>query len=352
MRSTIAILTRLTFAFICLVFGSVFDAQAEMQPQAVCNALLIPTVVQSSSDVRRIYSYVFVHAEEEYDRLRNMTKEAREAQASYKLFSAEYGESKTKEEFKEKISKRIVEEKIFSDVQEVTSYFRRGLEPFQAEEWSKCITATTQAGALMLSTRNESDDEFELVVTWVEPKGAAAESVIHLQATNGTLIVGADKIASTKLPFTSSGARSFIVSRGKSSNGVRIVANTPGFSDGIISNAPSKQPPAKVVRQCAEKEPCTGHSAVLACLPSRERPKEFGDVPPGTWWQGPASPGYEKSAKIGAVTTAIRYGKWSNSGCGLEGEGWHLRIGTCGQGTGESWQRCDSVKVEFPPANK
>ncbi len=350
MRPTITILNRSTLAFACLVLASVFDAQAQTQQStSVCNAALIPTVVESSSHVRRLYSYMWLHAEVEYDRLSKMDTRTREAQASYKLFSGEYGESQTKEQFKEKTSKRISEEKIFSDDTEITTYFRKGLEEAQLLEWSKCIAATSGAGDLLLSTRNERAKGFVLVVTWVEPNAAGSESVIELEVQDGNLHVGNKKRTSTKVRFTSSSSRAIFVSRAPSSKEVSVVANTPGFSADILSRTPSRQRPVKVIRVCNENENCAGR--VLACYPSREDPGEYGNIPVGTWWQGPNSPDFEKHVKIGAVTSAIRYGKWSNSGCGREGKGWHLRAGTCTRGD-EMWQRCDSVKVEveFPPA--
>lgn len=325
------------------------DSQAQVQgsqPTTVCNAALIPTAEQSSRDVRRIYSYVYLHAEEEYDRLSKMSAESRSGEGTYKAFGAEYGESKNKTEFKDKTSKRINEEKIFSDDKEASSYFRTGLEDSQLKRWSECIGTTHNAGALLVSTRNERDSGFTLVVTWVEPKGAPAETKIDVQVVDGKVLDGSRKTTSTSFKLTSSGRRSFAVFRDRASGAVSVLANTGAFSDDILSTA-LKQQPAKTVRLCGEKEPCVGHSAVLACLPSRDIPSEYRDVPPGTWIVGPASPDH-KSAKH--TTSAIRFAKWSNPQCGLQGEGWHLRVGSCGTNQGERWQRCDMVKVEHSAA--
>lgn len=104
-------------------------------------------------------------------------------------------------------------------------------------------------------------------------------------------------------------------------------------------------PPDEPVREitCSENVPCDG--TVLACQASGDRP---GEVPTGKWLYGPSSPDDMNNVQGVARTDAIEWGGWSNSECGIHGEGWHAKVGTCGTGTGTGWQRCANVRVRPP----
>ena len=72
-----------------------------------CDAVLLPTIDQRQSDYTLMQTYMSQNAEYEYDRLKNLDTNARNADASYKLFSAEYNDSNTREEFREKVRQRL-----------------------------------------------------------------------------------------------------------------------------------------------------------------------------------------------------------------------------------------------------
>jgi hypothetical protein len=109
-------------------------------------------------------------------------------------------------------------------------------------------------------------------------------------------------------------------------------------SAGVISTSMPKQPAPQQITQCEENTPCRGK--VLACLSSSDKPTE---ILPGLWLLGPNAPTFD-SAEV--KTTAIVFGDWKNPQCGLEGKGWHTKIGSCGTGQGDRWQRCVAVRVQ------
>src|SRR5919197_799223 len=75
-----------------------------------CESSLSPTLEITNIDYRVKQAYMYVNASLEYDRLQNLDRDSRSADASYKLFSAEYDESKTREEFQQKVRQRLVSE--------------------------------------------------------------------------------------------------------------------------------------------------------------------------------------------------------------------------------------------------
>lgn len=347
--SRIAVVFALVFALTLVAIRQVAIAQ-DASPAKICNASLIPTIEQSSRDLRKIYSYMSANAESEYERLKIMTAQGRAAEASYKFFSAEYGDSNTKEEFREKVKSRISQVSMFSDDKEATTFYHSGLEDWQLKNWNDCVRTTTNAGALFLLARNEQSGGLTLVVNWIEPTGQAGDRFINLQAQNGQFIIGETKTSSTRVKFTSSAAISYLIVQEDAGQSIKVIANSDpaGFTHDVVSNPPGRTAPQML---CAENQPCEGYTAVLACVPTREArdPKhdDFRNIPQGTLILAPASPGYSPNATDGTTTSQIVYGPWANPQCGVQGNGWHMRYGSCGVGGGEKWQRCDMVKVEF-----
>src|SRR6516225_7338209 len=75
-----------------------------------CDGSLAPTIEKTASDYALAQAYMSVNAAHEYDKLRNSSEEARGASASYKFFNAEYNDSKSADQFQEKVRDRLSKE--------------------------------------------------------------------------------------------------------------------------------------------------------------------------------------------------------------------------------------------------
>lgn len=86
---------------------------------------------------------------------------------------------------------------------------------------------------------------------------------------------------------------------------------------------------------CSESQACNG--IILACQTSGERPSE---VNQGVWLYGPNSKEFQDNVQGVGKTDVIKFGRWTNEQCGLSGNGWYAKIGTCGTSRGDGFQRC------------
>src|SRR5215831_10499623 len=91
-----------------LLFGLV--SQSYAQSTAECDGVLVPNTESVKTDYRLAQNFMYVNAESEYERLKKLDKDARGADGSFLAFSAEYNESKSSEEFREKVRQRIKRE--------------------------------------------------------------------------------------------------------------------------------------------------------------------------------------------------------------------------------------------------
>lgn len=152
---------------LCLSMAVVMLGQ---QASAVCEKVLVPTVEQSNSDYRRLQSFMSLHAAEEYDRLQRMESSSRSAEASYKVFSAEYNDSTSREEFSERIRRRLDRENYHLDEADARSSLKVGLTDKQVDAWVMCAGA----GGLLFSARDVTPAGFTLLVARVLPPGVGA----------------------------------------------------------------------------------------------------------------------------------------------------------------------------------
>jgi hypothetical protein len=113
---------RYTQFLLVLMFGIHLSSHA--QSTAECDGVLIPTVEQSSNDRRMILAFVSVNAKTEYERLKKLDKDARAADATYKVFSAEYNDSRSREMFQEKTRNKLTELNFNLNESEARSYYR------------------------------------------------------------------------------------------------------------------------------------------------------------------------------------------------------------------------------------
>lgn len=189
-----------------------------------CEAVLIPTVEESRADYSRTQAYMWINSEHEYERLLKMTKEQREGEASYKFFSAEYRDAKSSKDFAERVRNRLSSEKYHLDEASSRSLYRRGISDKQAESFTEC----KGVGSLLLSTKDVSDERFNLRVTYFAPKGVGSTD-LSLHAEGGTLEGESD----SNFTLHGSETKFLIVSRTEGARSAYVRGNVPGFGDAI-----------------------------------------------------------------------------------------------------------------------
>lgn len=296
-----------------------------------CDAVLAPTIESSKSDYRLLQAYMSVNSSEEYDRLKLMSQAAREAQASYKVFKAQFNSSNTSSEFREKVSKRLSSENYSTNESDARATYRKGPTDAQVEAWSKCASA----GGLIVTTRDITNGEFTTQINWFPPVGVGRVPVT-INLSGGTI----NGQATVSTFFDARGSFGYIVRAAPGASTTRLVINTAGLTDALLVTYGSSVKLVERVITCDEGDPCPNASRVLQCLPSMEKPTEFES--PGEWMSGPDGP------PTPSRTSIIRFGNWQNTDCGLSGNGWHARVGTCGKGKNpdSAWYRCSQVKAE------
>jgi len=203
-----------------------------------CSAVLIPTIEQSQSDYSMLQAYMSINAEQEYDRLKVVDKASREAQASYKFFGAEYADSNTREEFREKIRNRLTREGFTQSVSEAKAAHRRYLNEAQIAAWKACVVNQSQGGSLLMVARDITKEALPLRVEWVPQKGVG-QGKLELNIVGGR-IEGKTKLVSKLVGAYS---KSFIVVPEKDKKTVTLTANIEGSSDEMtVSLVPTPAP--------------------------------------------------------------------------------------------------------------
>lgn len=193
-----------------------------------CSTVLVPNEEQSRFDYAMMQAYMKLSSTDEYDRLKRLSKDKLSAEASYKLFSAEYDSSATKEEFQEKVRRRLDREGFSMSINEAKALHRRYLDPGQVTAWEKCIAQNADGGALLLSTSMPNKKQFALVVNWIPPKGVA-QGQLDLKLAGGTI---EGNSAYTKTMKGKSDV-ALIVVPNVGAQSVLIAANIAGYSESI-----------------------------------------------------------------------------------------------------------------------
>jgi hypothetical protein len=202
---------------------------AAAEAQDPCQHALLPTIEESQSDFRSLQSYMRTNAETEYDRLHDMSSEERQTSGSYKFFEAEYGDSKTRSEFREKVNKKL--DQLFSSGMESESkaLYKRFLSSDQLKAWSQCILVKSGSGGLLLARGRLTQQGFPLTANYVPPQTVyGGELKITVQ---GGLINGASELV---LDTKGTGNQTFAITPKGNSEDVIVIANyRDGISDSI-----------------------------------------------------------------------------------------------------------------------
>jgi hypothetical protein len=214
-----------------LIAGSMsLLVHAQSPTGALCQQVIVPTEEQSTSDYRRMQSFMSTNSSYEYERLKKLDTSARGAQASYKVFSAEYNDSNTKEDFSEKVRQRLSNESFNLSESDARSYAKTGLTDFQVAAWQECVQRVTGAGGLLLSAKNMTSSGFTLVVARVFQPGVG-QGAVEFEIVGGS--IGSKKlIQETYVGF---GSKAYEVKRDSSAQAVRVSGTLMStFPDSVL----------------------------------------------------------------------------------------------------------------------
>lgn len=202
----------------------------------LCEKVLVPTTEQVHSDYRKMQAFMSINASHEYERLQNTDTAARNADATYEVYSAEYHDSQTKEQFSEKVHDRLQKEHFNLSESDARSYLRIGVSDKQVDAWQKCMHDAAEAGGLMLTARNVTSDGFTLLVTRSFPK-SIADGEVKLQVTGGTFKDGSFySPSSLSERYSADGSKAYeVIRNAKAPLQVRVQGNLRNaFPDSIL----------------------------------------------------------------------------------------------------------------------
>jgi hypothetical protein len=211
-----------------------------------CASVLIPSEEQTRSDYSMLQAYMMVSAAEEYDRLRTLSREKRSAEASYKLFSAEFDQSNSKEDFKERIERRLSRESLNHSVSDAKAIHRRHLSDIQLAKWGECISTESAGGSTIVAPREVSSESFVARVEWIPQRGVGAGN-LSITLDGGTI----DGRAKLTQVLNGRSSVSYIVRSDPGADGVRVVVNIASNSDSI--RVPLRQAPTKHVGMLGDR---------------------------------------------------------------------------------------------------
>lgn len=210
------------------------------QTDKKCEAVLRPNTESSSSNYGLMQAFMSVNAEDEYDRLHALSSSARAADASYKVFSAEYEDSTSNSTFKEAVRKRLKNENFSMSESDAKALYRETIRDSQVAAWAVC--ANDGAGRVLASgDRIDSEKKtFVLSIYWT-PQTNVGEGKLEIQVRGGT-ILGKGERTETRI---GSGGKSYFVDADKNSRSVTVIANIAGKNDSVmVSFVPVPPPPA------------------------------------------------------------------------------------------------------------
>jgi hypothetical protein len=165
----------------------ILSKHAEGQVNAArCDAALVPTIENATSDYALAQSYMYVNAVYEYDQLKRMSTEGKNISAVYKLFGAEYSSSKNSSEFQIKVRDRLTRESYAMHESESRASYRRYLSEGQLSAWSSCVQAVAGSGAVILTAESVSESAFPVRVKWYPQVGVGTETLL-VKIQNATI---------------------------------------------------------------------------------------------------------------------------------------------------------------------
>lgn len=321
------------------------SASALSQSVRQCDRVLVPTIESVQSDYRLLQAFAKLNSDELYEAIGKEESKSAGGGGSYAGFGADYSESKSKSEFRQKTEKRLSDEKFSMSEEDSRAYYRKGVTAAQVNAWSSCVAQVSDGGAVLLIASLPDRDSFTLTVTWLPQRGVG-QGTLGLTVSGGSFAGGA---ATHSEVLTGRTSKSYEVRASGEQQSARVIANIAGSTDSVLVAKPLPRPQrlVKKTKECLETERCAD-GRVLACFPAPALRSEIPDA--SAWLEGPASAQY---ASAQWRTTDINFGSWTNPECSratgrdVGGAGWHAKVGSCGIGGGHGWQRCVKVRVEY-----
>lgn len=326
---------------------------ATYQETSSCDAALYPTQEAYTSNYRLLQAHMRLNAEYEYSRLKMMTQQQREAEASYKLFAAEYENSTSSSEFRERVISRLETENYNFDESQSRAYTRQGPTAQQMQAWTTCQQQRSGGGYIIVTTErtSASRDPFAITMAWRFPEGHPADrQYVDLELVGGTTA----GVSRKRLELSGSGRTSLPVTPNASANAVLVIANLNNAGTDqlyVDLTSPPRISRVQVTRECEENENCN-HLKAVACLS-----RGSVDAPNAVWMHTPDSPEFPAASH---TAWAISYGPWFNRNCTqagdprpagstvepMSGTGWSASYGSCTVGLFHDRQHpCQRVRV-------
>jgi hypothetical protein len=232
-----------------------------------CAEVLVPTEEQTRNDYSMMQAYMKMSSSEEYERLRSLSQEKRAADASYKLVKVEYDESQSKEQFKEKIEKRLSREVFSMSVSDARAVHRRYLSETQIQAWSRCMDNTLTGGSVLLVPRSVSPEALAIRLNWIPQQGTGAGN-LSIKLVGGQI----DGKPTYSLKLIGRTSTSLLVKPDIDAEAVTITANIEGNTDDIrvlLRHAATKKEPIEVL-------PPTDISVIICSGNNACRPGDWG----------------------------------------------------------------------------
>lgn len=206
-----------------------------------CAAALVPTVEQTKSDYSMMQAYMRSSAAEEFDRLKRVSKDQLAAEASYKLFAAEFDSSNSREEFQERIRKRLDSESFSLTVNDAKAVHRKYLSNEQLSAWTTCIIQKSRGGALLLRASDPHKDGFALAINWI-PQQGIPDGQLRLELTGAKI----DGLSTYKVHMSGRTDLSVLVKPDDGASSIVVVGNIRSNDDSLrirFDLSPTKPPP-------------------------------------------------------------------------------------------------------------
>lgn len=283
---------------------AIAGAQADL-----CGQVLRPTVESTASDLRSTYAYMASNAEYEYDLLKSMSSGQRAASATYKVFSGEYKDSTSRQDFSERVRNRIRTENVFSSSSEARTAYRENLSDNQVSAWLGCAVN----GGILLHMREVTASGFVLRVT-AKPGTNVPSIAVQLRGTNALI----DGVAVKSWTFTGPSSKGFAISRpaGSTNPIVSVIVNGGGYTDDVTVNLSPTPPQPQLsfpialspamLKDCKSRTDMCFSSAGYVVTPPANNSTSFAKfgIPKGSQWFTAALGKFSTEPGCGGSATA------------------------------------------------
>jgi hypothetical protein len=248
----------------CILFVSMFlGSIAHASP--ICDAVLRPNEEKFASDYAVTQAYMFQNAAYEYDRLSKLDANSRAADGSYDLFSAEYKDSNSREEFQEKVRQRLSKESFNMSASEARALSRVFVSDKQVEGWVKCVEASG-GGDVLIVANNPNETSFPIKITFM-PQTGVGEAQMTINLDGGYVKVEENRRSVNKTTLTDTykgkSSKRYIVKPSPNSKQVVITTNISGLSDDLTIDL---TPRVIVQSPPPAPNPCTSAVQVVTAL--------------------------------------------------------------------------------------